>query len=150
MESNPYKQFKRILIDAWPNGKAYNIAVMAMIDFDISWTLPNKDLDFEAACKFVQGINMPCRPGRFITGNAGHLMMEVSVYIAAFYPRTSVLLFDGGSKDVAYACFLQEGKRPLQHKGQKKMRKRESDKQRSFITIRARTLNKRHDWKTVK
>lgn len=152
MENNPYRQFKRTLIDAWPNSKAFRVAAMVMIDLGIPWTRENGDLDMDATCRFVESFNMPSRSTEFpaVKGAWAFLMKDVPLYLATFYPKTSSMLFDGSSKDAAYACFLKEKKRPIQPDGERQARKKELRLQNSFIIIRARSLTKSSDWKTVK
>jgi hypothetical protein len=143
----PYLSFKRALVDAWPkNVKVYDIAAMVMIDNGMDWKKTwNTGAVFsslEKAADFVRSVKMPDRVG-----------LDVSLYMAVFYPATSSLLCSGASKDVVFNAIRKEkaskavAKKKLARETERTKYKRE---EKTTHFIHASSLTKKHDWHTVK
>ena len=139
-----YAAFKRCLIDAWPNGRVEYCAHMVMIDvkfpihlLDQTWCI------FRDCFAFISHLRMP---SPIMTG-------IVSTYIAKHYQKTSAALFDGKSKEVCLQIFLSEkGAKhvPRKRSGSAFEAREEYKKSNAYVTIKMRSLSKKHDWNTVK
>jgi len=139
-----YADFKKCLVDAWPNGRVEYCAHMVMIDvkfpihlLDQTWCL------FRDCFAFTEHLKMP------VPLMAG----LVSTYIAKYYPKTNNALFDGRSKEVCLQIFMSEkGMKHVPHKrkGSVSEAKEEHKKSDAYVMIKMRSLSKKHDWKTVK
>ena len=153
-QSSPYRAFKRCLIDAWPHSYAYMCAAMVMKDFGLLKLKPNGELCYPELLAFVSSFNMPSDLVGMKRVNKNpyndSLHSQVAVYISAFYPKTSEALFSGASKDVAFGIFMKEKKTAPFKKRVFNELKAEDRKMRGVRTIKARSLDKRHDWNTVK
>lgn len=127
---------------------------MVMKDYGILKLKPNQELCYPELLAFVSSFNMPSElvGMKAVRSSAynDYLHSQVSVYLAAFYPKTSEALFSGVSKDVAFGIFLKEKKTKSFKKHPKKELQVEDRKMRGVRTIKARSLGKRHDWNTVK
>lgn len=131
----PYTAIKRCLIDAWPNSTSINCASMVAIDFGVY------EGDGRSGRKLLDSVKMNPQS------------LAVTHYLAAFYPKTSDALYNGASKDEAYRILLSEKKIKADHSKafvlRPEVRKSDIDAART-IFIRARSLDKKHDWHTVK
>jgi len=131
------QEMKRCLIDGWLTHKVGQCAAMVMIDHGIQWDNGTGGLSDPLTENFLHDIRMPPYP-----------CMPVSVYVAAFYPKTSAALFQKNKN--ALSIFWKE----KQQKPTKKTLRRErapdnrKDKRVKFISLRS--LSKKHDWNTVK
>jgi hypothetical protein len=142
----PYQTFKRIMIDAWPNGRVEAALHMALIDCKIA--IPLLDglyIKYQTFDEYMQKFNMP----------SARIPAHISTYLAAWYPKTSAALFDGASKDAAYAILLSEKKQKINANQRKSAgasndAKKELMKAKAVKFIHLRELSKKHDWKTVK
>ena len=136
-----YKAFKKCLVDAWPTGKVTHCAHMVMLDvkfpvhlMDTLWCVMR---DINA---FALSINMPTPFAK----------TNVSTYLATYYPKTSAALFEGKSKDEAFKIIMGEKADRSNRKTVYQEARAESRKSDKYITIKARSLSKKHDWNTVK
>ena len=139
-----YPAFKKCLIDAWPNGRVEYCAHMVMIDvkfpihlLDQTWCI------FRDCFAFISHLKMPAP---IMTG-------LVSTYIAKHYPKTSAALFDGKSREVCLQIFMSERSVkhvPRKNRGSVFEAKEEYKKSDAYVTIKMRSLSKKHDWNTVK
>ena len=139
-----YRAFKKCLIDSWPNGRVEFCAHMIMLDVKFPIHLINGLwCFFTDTSAFVKHLKMPqIRPTNL-----------VATYIANFYPKTSAALFDGKSKDLCLQIFMAEkGSKnlPPNRAGSATEAQKELKKSESYVTIRMRSLSKKHDWRTVK
>ena len=147
-----YSDFKKCLIDAWPNGTVFRAAICVAIDCRDRLPIAIRDKtiggflqlsfsqdDFD---KLVSGINMP----------TCSLLSLITVYLSDFYPATSAMLFDGISKDVCYKHFLKEKKsrRSFVTRGSLNEARSNFGKSAGYKLIRLRELSKKHDWNTIK
>ena len=136
----PYAALKKCLVDGWPNAPFWQCASMVCADFGL-------DTSFAGIENFVRSVKMVYMPNPKIS---------VGAYLAACYPNTSAALFDGVSKDAAYALILQERKRVpdakqrLSRVRQKATRENINADGGMAAFVRARELSKQHDWNTVK
>ena len=133
-----YAEFKRLLIKSWPSFTAISTAyaVYGSSDREQPPTV-RKCIDM------VKSFKMP-----------EYLKLSVSRYIAMFYPNTSKALYDGIDKDICLKIFMKEKKRKNMldndHPTMDNELAKERRHHRQTMTIKARSLDKRHDWNTVK
>ena len=136
-----YKAFKKCLVDAWPTGKVTHCAHMVMIDVKFpvhlmdTWWCVMRDIN-----AFALSINMP----------SFFAKTNVSTYLAMYYPKTSAALFEGKSKDEAFKIIMGEKADRSKRKTVYQEARAEFRKSDKYITIKARSLSKNHDWNTVK
>jgi len=145
----PYAAFKKSLIQGVLTHKVFNIAAMIMIDegkcpFKEVWT-GAYICDYQAIRDWLLAMNMPEQ----------YLMSGVSVYLATYYPLTYQAFLDGKSKDVLCNIIMKEKKKKKSSVDANVMGKREGryyqrKKDSGVVTIKARSLDKAHDWNTVK
>lgn len=138
-----YSDFKRCLIDGWPNAPVRHCAQMVMRDYGLKCEVESLLPDNNRIMNFVQSLKMP-----FIDSLLHNV---VSVYLAACYPNTSAALFDGAGKNAAFSIFIKEKKRAPKRKRSLVSEFKPSEKKdKAIVFIRARQLDKKHDWHTVK
>lgn len=134
----PRQEFKKCLIDGWLNTKVWQCASMIMIDHGVTHKTDSGLPNFPVIENWLWDIGVP-----------QYLNMETCRYIAAFYPKTSAALFEKNKK--ALQIFWKEkqqapnSKKTLSHE-----RRYQNKKDKTTMFIRARSLSKKHDWKTVK
>ena len=138
----PYVALKRCLIDGWPSANPEQCARMVLID--MGEAVPGEWISGAKAEDLFHTVKMPVSGAK-----------SVSVYLAACYPRTSTALFDARPKDECLKIFLMEKHvSPDAQKNLHTFARREYKSQIRAVGgvtrfIRARDLNKKHDWSTV-
>ena len=142
----PYAAFKRCLLDGILTHKVCNIAAMIMADggnyvVKENWA-GNFVWDYKEINNWLTSMNMP----------TAYLTSSVSVYLATYYPLTYQAFLDGQSKDVLRGVIMKEKKKKNSSDaiGHKEGRYYQRKKDSAVFTIRARSLSKNYDWKTVK
>ena len=135
---NSRQKFKQCLVRGWLTHRVWQCAAMVMIDEGIIYDKENKNPDMARIENFLRDIVVP-----------PYQQMQVSRYIAAFYPKTSEALFENNPR--ALQIFWKEKQQLADRtKTLKYERASENRKNKQILFIKLRELTKWHDWKTVK
>lgn len=134
----PRQEFKKCLINGWLNTKVWQCASMIMIDHGVTHKTDSGLPNFPVIENWLWDIGVP-----------QYLNMKTCRYIAAFYPKTSAALFEKNKK--ALQIFWKEKQQaPDPTKTLSHERRYQNKKDKTTMFVRARSLSKKHDWKTVK
>lgn len=133
-------EVKKCLLMGWLTHPAWQCVAMIMVDHNISHYVDETcDFSHEAYLKFLEEVGMPIPLG----------MMSASCYIANYYPKTSQALFQKNPH--ALKIFYLERATPQHYEKKMEEERRNINRHmRQIVPIRARELDKKHDWKTVK
>ena len=131
------QEMKRCLIDGWLTHKVGQCAAMVMLDHGIQQDNSFGGFSAPLIEDFLRDICMP-----------PYFDMPVSVYISAFYPKTSAALFQK-NKNVLSIFWKEKQQKPTR-KTLRRERAPDNRKDRGVKFISLRSLSKKHDWNTVK
>jgi hypothetical protein len=132
------QELKRCLIEGWLTSTVCQCAAMVMIDHGIRWGNDAGKISGPLAENFLHDICMPPFPD-----------MQVSVYIAAFYPKTSAALFQK-NKNALQIFWREKQRKPNRERTLYHERVPHDKENASIKYIKLRSLSKKHDWNTVK
>ena len=145
----PYIAYKYALLEGVLTTNVYHIASMIMADEGKCPIVENWAgsyiCNYEKIRDWLLAINMP----------AEYLHSSVSVYLATYYPATYQAFLEGKPKDVLRRIIMKEKKKSTKNVaknaiGNKEGRYYQKKKDSSVYSIRARRLDKRYDWNTIK
>ncbi len=137
-----YTDIKKTMIEAWPESRVSNVVHMVAIDHKIKVPLDGQTwITIECMNDILKSVGMP--QARYASA--------LSTYIANHYPATSSALFAGRDKSECLKIMMREKALALsKNKSLFGEAMKEAKKEQAFVTIKARSLSKKHDWSTVK
>ena len=134
----PRQEFKQCLIKGWLTHKVWQCAAMVMIDHKIQYEHKDGTPNIIIIENYLRAIEVP-----------HYLNMNVSTYIAAFYPLTSAALLTENA--TALHIFWKEKQQAADYSKTLAYKHRyEKIRNKQIKFIKARELSKKHDWNTVK
>jgi len=130
------------MIEAWPESRVSNVVHMVAIDHKMEVAVSEQNwITTKCMNDILTSVGM--KRAKY----AGAL----ATYIANHYPATSSALFAGRDKSECLKIMMREKARALPNsKSLFGEAMKAAKKEQAFVTIKARSLSKKHDWNTVK
>jgi hypothetical protein len=97
MALNPRQDLKLRLLRQWPDGRVLEPTGQVMQEHKIAVPTPKGFIRLSDMHDFLASIGMPSQ-----------FKLSVTRYIAAYYPKTSALLYAGAPKSAIKSVFLKE------------------------------------------